>query len=127
MGSTGPALGGLTGFTVKRTTRASLFSATEALNDLFYEVVWKDRPLPPGMLPAEFLASPASVVSNGPAFSQYLASEGVEAPDRADLQTDLERLSWSFALEGLEKLGWERRVGERVEAEAAPAKPRGAG
>ena len=116
-GLDGSALGGLSGFTVKRTTRASLFSATEALNDLFYEVVWRDRPLLPGMLSADFLTSPTAVVSSGAPFSGYLAAEGVEAQDRADLQTDLERLSWAFALEGLGKLGWERSVGEMVVAE----------
>ena len=73
--------------------------------------------LPGGMLPADFLTGPTEIVSGSVPFSRYLADEGVESEDRAVLQTDLERLSWSFALAALEGLGWERRVGERVVAE----------
>ena len=84
---------------------------------MLYEVVWRDSPMPAGMMPADFLTGPTEIVSGSAPFSQYLADEGVEWEDRAALQTDLERLSWSFALAALEGLGWERRVGERVAAE----------
>ena len=41
----GDAIGGLTGFTVKRATRAALLSASEGLEEMLYEVVWRERPL----------------------------------------------------------------------------------
>ena len=42
----------LDGFTVKRATRAALLSAVGGLNDLFYEVAWRERQLDAGMRPA---------------------------------------------------------------------------
>ena len=41
-------------------------------------------------------------------FTDYLAREGVEVGDRAALLDDLERLSRSYALAALERLGWRR-------------------
>jgi len=114
----GVELGGLSGYTVKRATRAALLSGTEGLEDLLYEVVWRDRPLPPGMPPADFLPSPEALAARSETFSQYLAAEGVAADERTALLTDLELLSRSYALATLETLGWERRAGDAVEPEA---------
>ncbi len=114
----GVELGGLSGYIVKRATRAALLSDTEGLHDLLYEIVWRDRALADGMLPADFLASPTSVADRLTPFTEYLADEGVEADERVDLLNDLERLSWFYALTALEQLGWERKVGEFVEPEA---------
>ena len=80
----------LDGFTVKRATRAALLSAAGGLNDLFYEVAWRERQLDAGMRPADFLASPATVAAGTESFSRYLAGEGVEAHSRAVLLADLE-------------------------------------
>ena len=114
----GDALGELTGFTVKRATRAALLSSTEELEDLLYEVVWRERPLAGGLLSAEALTGPAAVSGGISPFADYLSSEGVSEHERAMLLGDLERLSRSYSLAALEKLGWQRRRGEAVEPDA---------
>ncbi len=114
----GREIGGLDGYTVKRATRAALLSATENVEDLLYEVVWRDRPLPQGMPSADFLASPTAVAAESKTFPEYLAAEGVEADDRDALLSDLEHLSWRCALAALEELGWERAVGQAIDPEA---------
>ena len=113
----GEPVGSLKGYTVKRATRASLLAAVEGVEELLYEVVWRDRALQPGMLPAEFLPSPSEAAAASKPFSHYLTAEGVEVDEEAALQDDLERLSWCFALSALETLGWERGTGETVEPE----------
>ncbi|MXW22418.1 MAG: SDR family NAD(P)-dependent oxidoreductase [Candidatus Dadabacteria bacterium] len=113
----GVLLGGLNGYMVKRATRAALLSAGEGVNELLYEVVWREKALTPGMLPADFLASQATIVARSGLLSDYLADEGVTPKDRSALLTDLERWSRSCALETLEKLGWEREVGVAVDSE----------
>ncbi len=107
----------LTGFTVKRATRAALLSAVEGIDDLLYEIVWRDSALPPGMLPADFLPSPSAAASRSQPFSRYLADEEVEVRDEVDLQGVMERASWSYALAALETLGWEREAGSPVDPE----------
>ena len=113
----GVEIGGLSGYTVKRATRAALLSATEGVKDLLYEVVWRDRDLHEAMPPADFLPSPAAVAAAADPFSAYLATEGVDAGGRAALLGDLERLAWSYALVTLEGMGWERRAGETLDPE----------
>ncbi len=110
----GVEVGGLSGYTVKRATRAALLSATEGLQDLLYEIVWRDSALADGMPSADFLASPMTVASDMDPFSAYLESEGVEAAERAELLSDLERLSQSFTLAALERLGWKRETGTTI-------------
>ena len=114
----GVELGGLSGYIVKRATRAALLSETEGIHDLLYETTWRDRALADGMLPADFLRSPTSVADRLTPFAEYLADEGVESGERVDLLNGLERLSWFYALTALEQLGWERKVGEFIEPEA---------
>ena len=113
----GVEIGGLSGYTVKRATRAALLSATEGVKDLLYEVVWRDRDLVPAWPPADFLPSPAGVAAESDPFSAYLAAEGVDAAGRSALLGDLERLAWSYALMTLEGMGWERRAGETLDPE----------
>ena len=111
----GTEIGGLDSYTVKRATRAALLSATKDLDDLLYEVVWRDRPLAAGVVPADFLPSPASVAARSRPFAAYLDAAGVDTVGRASLLNDLERLSWRYALQTLEHLGWQRTVGEVIE------------
>ncbi|MXY56055.1 MAG: SDR family NAD(P)-dependent oxidoreductase, partial [Gammaproteobacteria bacterium] len=112
----GLELGGLDGYTVKRATRAALLAAVEGLDDLLYQVVWREGPLAPGVLPADFLPTPAEVAAQSGVFTDYLAAEGVGSETRADLLADLERLSRRFALLTLDRLGWRRETGATVQA-----------
>ena len=111
----GTPLGGLSGYTVKRATRAALLSAVEGVKDLLYEVVWRERALPAGITPADFFPSPTTVAAGSGLLSEYLAAESVDPEDRNALLADLERWSRSRALTTLEELGWQRRVGETVD------------
>ncbi len=109
-------LGGLTGYTIKRATRAALLAAVEGLKELLYEVTWRDHALPPGMPAADFLPGPATVAAGSGVFTRYLADEGVGAEDRDALLDDLERLSRSYALLTLDRIGWKRIAGEVVDS-----------
>ena len=111
----GMPLGGLSGYTVKRATRAALLSAVEGVKELLYEVVWRERALPTGITPADFFPSPTTVAAGSSLLSGYLAAESVDAKDRNALLADLERWSRSRALATLEELGWQRRAGETVD------------
>ena len=111
----GMPLGGLSGYTVKRATRAALLSAVEGVKDLLYEVVWRERALPAGITPADFFPSPTTVAAGSGLLSGYLAAESVDAKDRNALLADLERWSRSRALATLEELGWQRKAGETVD------------
>ena len=113
----GVPLGGLTGFAVKRANRSSLFSSTESLEDLLYEVAWRDRPLRNRLRPAIELAAPSAVAAETDAFAEYLAREGVQVPDRAALLGDLEQLSRAYSLAALDKLGWRRRPSQVIDPE----------
>ena len=114
----GIELGGLSGYTVKRATRAALLSATEELDDLLYEVTWRDRELGAGLMPADFFPSPAVVAAGSQLFTGYLTDAGVAPQDRDALLADLERWSWSRALATLEELGWQRVTGATVDPES---------
>ena len=114
----GSHIGTLFGYTVKRATRSALLAAVEGVEELLYEVVWRERPLPPGMPRADFLPTPVEAASRSQPFSRHLTAEGVKAEDEAHLQLEMERVSWSYALSTLEALGWERSAGAPVAAEA---------
>jgi acyl transferase domain-containing protein/SAM-dependent methyltransferase len=113
----GTLIGELTGYLVKRATRAALLSAVEGVQDLLYEVVWRDRALAPGMPPADFLTAPSTIAAGAEPFTGYLAAEGVSAEGRAALLADLERLARCYALAALDKLGWRRSAGELVDVD----------
>ena len=113
----GSPVGTLDGYTVKRATRSALLPAVEGVEELLYEIVWRDRALPPGMPPADFLPSPSAAASRSQPFSRYLAAEGVKVEDETGLQGVMGRAAWCYALSALETLGWERRAGAAVEPE----------
>ena len=113
----GVLIGGLDGYTVKRATRAALLAAVEGVEDLLYEVMWRESALESGVKPADFLPSPTYVAANSGLLSGYLAEEGVAPEDRRALLTDLEWWSRSRALATLEDLGWERKPGGKVDPE----------
>ena len=113
----GVPIGGLSGYTVKKATREALLSAVEGIDDLLYEVDWRERPLESGLLPADFFPSPAEVSAGAGLFPDYLVEAGVDPAGRIAMLADLEWWSRSYALATLEKLGWERKAGETVNAE----------
>ncbi len=113
----GSPIGTLDGYTVKRATRSALLPAVEGVEELLYEVAWRDRALPPGMPAADFLPGPSAAASRSRPFSRYLAAEGVEVDDETGLQADMERVSWCYALSALEALGWERGAGAAANPE----------
>ena len=112
----GALVGELSGYTIKRATRAALLAAVEGVKELLYEVVWRDRALAPGMPPADFLTAPTAVKAGSGPFTDYLAAEGVGAADRAALLEDLELLSRRYAIATLDALGWERTAGAVVDS-----------
>ena len=114
----GVPLGGLSGYAVKRATREALLSAVEGVDELLYEIVWRDRSLPPGISPADFFPSPETVAAGQQLLSEYLTAEGVAPRDRNGLLEDLERWSRSRALATLEELGFRREAGATVDPEA---------
>ena len=114
---TGAPVGALSGYTVKRATRSALLAAVEGIDELLYEVVWRDHALPPGILPADFLPSPSAAASRSHPFSRYLADEEVEVAAEIDLQGEMERASWCYALSALETLGWKREAGAVLDPE----------
>ncbi len=113
----GVPLGGLSGYTVKRATRAALLSAVEGVDDLLYQVAWRDSVLPPGIEAANFFPSAGEVAAGSPLFPAYLSDAGVDPQSRNALLADLERWSWSRALATLEELGWRRARGETIDSE----------
>ncbi|MDE2797260.1 MAG: beta-ketoacyl synthase N-terminal-like domain-containing protein, partial [Gemmatimonadota bacterium] len=113
----GVPLGRLSGYTVKRATQEALLSAVEGVKDLLYEVVWRERDLPPGITPADFFPGPTTVAESSQSFAGYLTDAGVDPEGRDALLADLERWSWSRALATLKELGWQRRAGETVDPE----------
>ena len=108
----GVEIGGMTGYAVKRATRASLLSATEGIQDLLYEIVWRGVPLEEGMKPADFLPSPASVLANSLPFTQYLSDKGIESDDLLSFLGDIETLARAYAFRALKRLGWTPASGE---------------
>ncbi|MCY3752148.1 MAG: SDR family NAD(P)-dependent oxidoreductase [Gammaproteobacteria bacterium] len=114
----GVLIGGINGYTVKRATRAALLSAVEGVKDLLYEIVWRERALPPGIKAADFFPGPATVAAEAQLFTDYLTEAGVPPESRDALLQDLERWSRRRALATLEELGWQRVAGETVDPEA---------
>ena len=108
--SDGNAIGGLVGFVSKRATRTALLSAVEGLDDLFYEIEWRDRPLAGGIEPSDFLKSPAEVATQVAALSAYLSTEGVTAEEDADFMGGLERLAQSVRAQRVGRTGLDSRA-----------------
>ncbi len=94
-----------------------MLSVIEGVNDLLYEVVWQEGALVPGIIPTDFLPSPAIVTASSNLIADYLDDEGISREQLVAQQVDLERLAHSIALSILNELGWNRSVGSVVDAE----------
>ena len=114
----GLPIGAFIGFTSKRATRAALLSFSEDLNDLLYEISWRNDSFTGGLQPADFLSKPSEVAAQVRTYSDYLTEVGIPPAERVEMLADLERLSQSYALRGLERLGWNRIKGNSVVADA---------
>ena len=115
--SSGTLLGEINGYTVKQATEAALLATLEGVNDLIYQVIWRDRPLESGILPADFLPNPTSLAAGAKLFPGYLTDADVDPQTRNALLDDLERWSWARALATLEELGWQRVRGQLLDPE----------
>ena len=113
--SDGYLLGELNGYTVKRATREALLAAVEGVDDLLYEIIWRERPLESALMPADFFPAPSMVAAGSQLFTGYLTDAGVDPEGRNSLLADLERWSWARALATLEELGWQRVKDESVD------------
>ena len=116
----GTLIGKINGYTVKRATQAALLAAVageEGVDDLLYEVVWREHALESGVLPAGFFPSPTEIAADTQLFTGYLTDAEVDPQGRDALLADLERWSRSRALATLEELGWQRVKGTVVDPE----------
>ena len=113
----GTELGGLSGYAVKRATRAALLSETAEVQDLFYETVWREGSLSPSIVPADFLANPTRVAEQSVPLTSYVLDEGVEPDVRSTHLVNMARLSSSLALRALDRLGWTAIPGETIDPE----------
>ena len=100
----GSAIGGVTGFTAKRATRLALLGDVERLDELFYEVIWREQPAV-SRLPA-LVASPHDAVAGVADLAQYLAEEDVDAGEMSAFLDGLEQLAHGYARAVLEEMGW---------------------
>ena len=71
----GNLAGELRGYLVKRATRAALLAAVEGVQELLYEVVWRDRALPPSV-PVGRVSTVAGNRDGGLAFVHGLPGGG---------------------------------------------------
>ena len=78
----GVPIGGLSGYAVKRATRAALLSSVEGIDELLYEVEWQERALPPGLESADFFPEPAEVKARARLLPDYLRDAGVDSESR---------------------------------------------
>ena len=111
----GEPIGGVEGFTMKRATRSAMLAAVTEVNDLLYEVAWRERPPAKGPEPARFLAGPATEPDRTVLFSDYLRAEGVPSAQRAELLADMDRLSRAYAVAAFERLDCHWSAGAEVE------------
>ena len=110
----GRPVGGVRGVELTCTTRAALLSASSGMEDLLYDVVWRERARPGGVRPADFLVAPAAVAERATDILAYLEADGIEVGAVVDFLHDIEHLSRGFALAVLDGLGWRREPGAQV-------------
>nr|AAY00026.1 SA1_PKSB [uncultured bacterial symbiont of Discodermia dissoluta] len=111
----GSAVGAVDGFTAKRATRLALLGDVERLDELSYEVIWREQPLA-SRSPA-LVASPHEAVTSAGGWAEYLAQEDVDAEEMAAFLDGLEQLSRAYARAALEELGWQSEADDAYDVE----------
>ena len=114
----GEPVGCVEGFTMKRATRSAMLAAVADVNDLLYEIAWRERAPATGPEPARLPAGPATGTGQTALFSDYLQLEGVAAAQRIELLTDLDRLSRAYAVAAFERLDSRWSAGAAIEPQA---------
>ena len=112
----GADLGEVSGLVLKRATEEALLASEETVDHLLYDVEWRERPHAGGTRSADFLADPTAISQAVKGLAANLVSEGVDRDRLAQLSTDLERLSRSYALAAMRSLGWKPLPGAVEEA-----------
>ena len=113
----GAVFGRLRGLLMKRTTRQALLGAAAGVEELLYEMVWRETPLPTST--AEFLAKPADIAARvASRLGPLTLAAGFEADREARQEALLERFAWGYALSSLRDLGWSPKLDDVVEASA---------
>ena len=117
-GSDGVAVGGVRGLALRRTPRTVLLRALDEVEDLLYEVSWREAARAGGAGPASaaFLEGPEEVARRTPSAVRLFEAEGLSAAAREELDEGLEELARSVARRAFAELGWDQRPGEPVEA-----------
>lgn len=100
----GTDLGSIAGLTVKRATHVSLLSAVEELNDLIYQVVWRELPMPVGTsdaaeVPGSWILAPDSGGVGAMLADALTTRNQVVASVSNDIAD--QRESWQSAVKGL--------------------------
>ena len=108
---TGEPVGGVDGFTMKRATRSAMLSASTAVKDLLYEIVWRQRPLAVATGWRDTSSTLEAIRNQAGSFPDYLEAEGVRPEERAALLEDLDRLGCAYTLRALKGLGWQTAGG----------------
>ena len=115
----GAPLGGVRGLALRQVTRAALQRAVDAVDDLLYEVDWREAGSgeAPGLIPADFVPDPVRLAADVAGAATRLAAGGMDPAELEELGGGLEEVARAYVLRALEALGWERRAGESVEPE----------
>ncbi|MDE2883052.1 MAG: SDR family NAD(P)-dependent oxidoreductase, partial [Acidobacteriota bacterium] len=113
----GLVLGALRGLALRRTPRSVLLRVLDDVEDLFYEVVWREAPEAGGAGPvsADFLRGPAGVSLEAPSGDSVFAAEGLAGAAREARDEGLEQLARATALRAFAELGGEPRGDEPFE------------
>ena len=113
----GAVLGAWNGLSVREGSRSALLAASAAVEDLLYEVEWRDSPLPGIGASADYLASPEEVAAAAPRLTEVLRPEDPRLEDLESLAAGLEALSRAYGFAALARLGWKPRSGEEADPE----------
>ena len=119
-GEDGALVGGVSGFTLRRASRAELLSASNPVSDLLYEVRWKRSESVRGSLAAaDFLETPGTVVRVAAGvWEAERTAASAEAGVSDSLDAGLAALSRRYAVQAVDRLGWRPDARDRVDPEA---------